>query len=92
MPGGGSKATQDAMIVRTWGAAVLRPYKVGGERWWMGSVESKSRDLEDDRGYRVAVTVARPSGATPRMATGKSAYREKRRWHWQAPFSASSND
>ena len=34
------------------GAAMMRPYEVGGERSELGEVESKSRDLESDRGYR----------------------------------------
>jgi hypothetical protein len=37
-----------------WGAAVLRPYKVGGQRVDLGRVGTKPRDLGNDRGHRVA--------------------------------------
>jgi hypothetical protein len=36
------------------GAAVLRPYEEFGERLGLGRVKSKSRDLGNDRGYRMA--------------------------------------
>jgi hypothetical protein len=38
------------------GRGVLRPYVFCGERVGSGGVESKSRDLGNDRGYRVAAT------------------------------------
>jgi hypothetical protein len=38
------------------------PKIVGGERFVLGDVESKSRDLGNDRGYRVAHRHARLKG------------------------------
>jgi hypothetical protein len=46
-------AVQDAEILRTWGAAVLRPYGIG--MGVAGARIEKARGLGDDRGYRVAV-------------------------------------
>ena len=34
---------------------MLRPNKIGDKRWGLSEVESKPRDLRDDRGYRVIV-------------------------------------
>ena len=36
---------------------MLRPYEIGVERCGFGEVEIKSRDLGDDRGYRVIVVL-----------------------------------
>jgi hypothetical protein len=43
------------VILRAWGAAVLRPYMSVLVVFGVGGVASKPRDLGNDRGYRVVV-------------------------------------